>query len=51
MQIISYTEEGGKPSRCLTVALCMKKNMSSSISAEGSCEFTAKEDSASRRPV
>lgn len=52
MQIISYMAGSReKPSKCITVVLCMKKNMSSGISAEHSCEFTAREDSASQRPV
>lgn len=46
MQIISCPEEGWSPPNVLTVVLCVKENMSSSHSAEHSCEFWAREDSA-----
>lgn len=46
MQIISCIEEGGSPPNVLTVALCTKENMSSSISAGHSCEFWAREENA-----
>lgn len=46
MQIISCTEEGGSPPNVLTVVLCMMENMSSSNSAEHSCESQEREDSA-----
>lgn len=45
MQIVSCTEESESLPNILTVVLCMKENMSSSNSAECSCEFQARKDS------